>query len=285
MKKIAWSLGALVAVGALCAIFWPSLYSETPPLTTQSQADIQPDKSSSRDLLEYFLSGLGEASLPEIQQQVQRYEQETQGLLIDGDLFEQYVRYKAALAELSFPEVEGALTAQDWLTLHQALLDLQASYFTTEQQALFAEENRLRELAIQKRLIREQYGEGEEAEMQWQALLAQQPDFIQRSEAKTQLLLKLKNAEEQGDEQQRYLSRVALVGEQGAERLAELDHSRDKFEQQFNHYYQQRLVILARTELSVSEQKAQIQQLREVNFVPEQWRRIEALERLTDSAE
>ncbi|QXC56035.1 lipase secretion chaperone [Vibrio mimicus] len=283
MKKFALSFGALVVVGGLGAIFGFSAQPAMPISVTPSQADIQPDKSSSRDLLEYFLSGLGESSMPEITQQVQQYEQENQGFLIDGDLFERYVRYKAALAELTFPEIDGALTAQDWLQLHQALLELQAQYFSAEQQALFAEENRLRELAIQKQLILEQYGE-EEGQKHWQDLLAEQPDFIQRSEAATQLLPQLTHIA-QGDEQQRYLARVALVGEQGAQRLAELDDSRSQFEQQFSQYYQQRSAILARVDLSSSEQQSQIQQLREASFAPEQWRRIEALERLSDSGQ
>ncbi|GHW81602.1 lipase activator protein, putative [Vibrio cholerae] len=262
MKKIAWSLGILVTIGALCAIVWPSWYPSQPLVTTPSQADIQADQSSPRDLLEYFLSGLGETSLPVIQQQVQRYEQENQGLLIDSSLFAQYVQYKAALSELTLPQASGGLSTQDWWQLHQSLLDLQARYFSAEQQALFAEENRLRELAIEKRRIYEQYGQSEEA----------------------QLLPQLTQAG-QGDAQQRYLARVALVGEQGAQRLAELDDSRATFEQQFQDYYQARAAILVRNELSASEQQTQIQQLREQHFAPEQWRRIDALERLKDNGE
>lgn len=78
--------------------------------------------------------------------------------------------------------------------MHQSLLDLQARYFSAEQQALFAEENRLRELAIEKRRIYEQYGQSEEAQRAWQALLLDQPDFIQRSEATAQLLPQLTQA-------------------------------------------------------------------------------------------
>lgn len=93
--------------GTLCGV-WPSWYPSRPLVTTPSQADIQADQSSPRDLLEYFLSGLGETSLPVIQQQVQRYEQENQGLLIDSSLFAQYVQYKAALSELTLPQASGA---------------------------------------------------------------------------------------------------------------------------------------------------------------------------------
>ncbi|MCX9560513.1 lipase chaperone [Vibrio cholerae] len=253
MKKIAWSLGIVVTIGALCAIVWPSWYPSQPLVTTPSQADIQADQSSPRDFLEYFLSGLGETSLPVIQQQVQRYEQESQGLLIDSSLFAQYVQYKAALSELTLPQASGGLSTQEWWQLHQSLLDRQARYFSAEQRA-------------------------------WQALLVDQPDFIQRSEATAQLLPQLTQAG-QGDAQQRYLARVALVGEQGAQRLAELDDSRATFEQQFQDYYQARAAILVRNELSASEQQTQIQQLREQHFAPEQWRRIDALERLKDNGE
>lgn len=69
-----------------------------------------------------------------------------------------------------------------------------SSLFSAEQQALFAEENRLRELAIEKRRIYEQYGQSEEAQRAWQALLLDQPDFIQRSEATAQLLPQLTQA-------------------------------------------------------------------------------------------
>ncbi|ENM5881392.1 lipase secretion chaperone [Vibrio metoecus] len=284
MKKIVWSVGALVTLGALCAIFGLSGSTLTPALGTLSQEDIQPDQSSPRDLLEFFLSGMGESSLPAIKQQVQEYEQQTQGLLLDGDVFARYVDYKTAVAELRFPDVDRGLTGQAWWQLHQALLELQAQYFTVEQRALFAEENQLRELAIQKRLIHEQYGQGELADKVWQEVLSEQPDFIQRSEGRAQLLPQLMEAE-QGDAQQRYLTRVSLVGEQAAQRLATLDETRDDFTQQFEQYYQQRAVILARADLSSHEQNTQIQQLREQHFAPEQWRRIDALERLKDSGE
>lgn len=97
----------MVTIGALCAIFWPFWYPSQPIVTTPSQGDIQADQSSPRDLLEFFLSGLGETSLPVIQQQVQGYEQENQGLLIDSSLFAQYVQYKAALSELTLPQASG----------------------------------------------------------------------------------------------------------------------------------------------------------------------------------
>ncbi|CSI80621.1 lipase chaperone [Vibrio cholerae] len=57
-------------------------------------------------------------------------------MLIDSSLFAQYVQYKAALSELTLPQASGGLSTQEWWQLHQSLLDLQARYFSAEQQAL-----------------------------------------------------------------------------------------------------------------------------------------------------
>lgn len=157
---------------------------------------------------------------------------------------------------------------------------LQSQYFTDEQiQTLFGEENRLRQLAIDKLAIANQNLDAE-SKAQWlEETLADQPDYIQQAERNNQLIIGL-NQSAQMDEQNKHLTRVELVGEEAAERLDKLDAKREKFNTQLGSYLQQRSVILSNNTLSDDDKQSQIAYLREQSFDAVQWRRIEALERI-----
>lgn len=281
MQKTALCLGIVAVLGSLSAAFWPSDAAPPAAMQVASQSDTELDQSSPRDLLDYFVSGLGEGDLKAIEHHVANYEQQTNGFLVDGALFEQFVRYKQALAKLEPSVPINALDHAALSVLNQQILALQLQFFTSEQQQhLFGEENQLRHLAMEKLRIAGEASDAVDAKSQWQSVVAEQADYIQRSEHNTDLVNRLYNADGDNDEQSRYLARVAAVGEAGAERLSALDAQRTQFQQTLAVYLAERAALLADSHLSEAQKTQQIIALREARFDAKQWRRVEALERM-----
>lgn len=274
-----------------------------------SQLNTLVDTASYKALFDYLLSGLGESDLTTVREALQQYIDTTlpPGALPTADvmrLFDQYVAYKRALADMSLPasspssvtepiiaEIESvdvvpmsteAVGVDALRQLHQQILDLQARYFTgDESEMLFADENRLRQLAIDKRQIASSAMDDEEAGDRAQVLLAGQPDYIQQAERNVSLASQLTSGQAL-PEQERYILRSALVGEAAAERLADLDRSRETFNDHLTAYLAKRQEMLATQGLSESDKQLQIVRLRESSFARKQWRRVQALERLHD---
>ncbi|WP_315904981.1 lipase secretion chaperone [Vibrio fluvialis] len=281
MQKTALCLGIVAVLGSLSAAFWPS-DSTLPPAAMQvaSQSDTELDQSSPRDLLDYFVSGLGEGDLKEIEHHVANYEQSANGFLVDGALFDQFVLYKQALAGLEPSVAISSLDYSSLAELNQQILALQLQFFTPQQQqSLFGEENKLRHLAMEKLRIAGQASDAADAKSQWQSVVAEQEDYIQRGEQNADLVNRLYSADGD-DEQSRYLARVEMVGEAGAQRLGELDNQRAQFQQTLTSYLAQRAQLLADNSLSETQKAQQIAALRESSFDAKQWRRVEALERM-----
>ncbi len=112
--------------------------------------------------------------------------------------------------------------------------------------------------------------------------LAAQPEYIQQSERNNALVLQLNQASGM-DAQEKYLTRVDLVGEEGAQRLQALDDKRAAFNTSLDDYLKKRAEILNNDFLGEEEKKLEIAGLREQSFEEKQWRRIETLERIHDS--
>lgn len=82
------------------------------------------------------------------------------------------------------------------------------------------------------------------------------------------------------DEQGKYLKRSELVGEEATQRLEALDKQRAAFEDSLEVYFAERNDVLNDSALSENEQQETIAQLRTEHFLPEQLRRVEAIERI-----
>ena len=222
MKKTALITTVMIASMSLGAVYFINQEdSEEIANQSQSQRDTQIDTSSSRDLFDYALSSLGEQELNQIKARIQSLPKDQQGLVVDEALFETYLQYKTELETLE-SITSQQITLTDLEQLHQQIMALQSQYFTDEQiQTLFGEENRLRQLAIDKLAIANQ-NLGAESQAQWlEETLADQPDYIQQAERNNQLIIGL-NQSAQMDEQNKHLTRVELVGEEAAERLDKL---------------------------------------------------------------
>ncbi|WP_050904503.1 lipase secretion chaperone [Vibrio campbellii] len=281
MKKVALitlSVVSLVSVGA-AYLYQPQ---SSHLIKAKSQQDTTVDLSSQKDFFEYSLSSLGEKDLEAIKATVNAGESQKNALGISSELFDTYLAYKEALSKLE-PFEGGALSLQELKRLDDAILAMQRTFFTDEQIAqLFDEENRLRQLAIDKLAIQAAKLDANTHQQMLEETLAAQPEYIQQSERNNALVLQLNQASGM-DAQERYLTRVDLVGEEGAQRLQALDDKRAAFNTSLDDYLKKRAEILNNDFLGEEEKKLEIAGLREQSFEEKQWRRIEALERIHDS--
>ncbi|KIP78172.1 lipase chaperone [Vibrio harveyi] len=281
MKKAALvivSVVSLISVGAVY-LYQPQ---SAQPIKAHSQQDTTVDLSSQKDFFEYSLSSLGEQSLAEIKANVEAGESQSNSLDINAELFETYLAYKEALSKLE-PFEGNSLSLMELKQLNNAILSMQSEFFTDEQIAqLFDEENRLRQLAIDKLAIRETQLDADSQQQMLEENLASQPDYIQQSERNNALVIELNQTSEM-TAQEKYLARIDLVGEEGAERLHALDEQRASFNASLNDYLEKRAEIINNDFLGEEEKKTEIAGLREQSFEQNQWRRVEALERIHDS--
>ncbi|TOO25853.1 lipase secretion chaperone [Vibrio parahaemolyticus] len=281
MKKVALItvlILSLLGVGAasLCV-------SDSPqPKMAQSQHDTTIDLSSQKDFFEYSLSGLGEHSLEEIQENIEESISQQNSLGIDVELFQTYLAYKRALSKLE-PLEDTTLSLSQLQRLNEAILNLQLEYFNDQQiSQLFDEENRLRQLAIEKLVIKTYEQDSDSQQLLLNQALSEQPEYIQQSERNNALTRQLDQTELLSS-QDKYLARVELVGEEGAQRLQKLDEQRAAFETELTNYLEKRADILDDEFLGREQKQLEIANLRKQSFETTQWRRIEALERIHDS--
>ncbi|CAI2318491.1 lipase secretion chaperone [Vibrio parahaemolyticus] len=281
MKKV-----ALIAVPilSLLGVGAASLYVSDSPQSkmAQSQHDTAIDLSSQKDFFEFSLSSLGEHSLEEIQENVEESISQQNSLGIDVELFQTYLAYKRALSKLELLE-DTTLSLNQLQRLNEAILNLQLEYFNDQQiSQLFDEENRLRQLAIEKLAIKTYEQDSDSQQLLLNQALSEQPEYIQQSERNNALTRQLDQTALLSS-QDKYLARVELVGEEGAQRLQTLDEQRATFETELTNYLEKRADILNDEFLDSEQKQLEIANLRKQSFETTQWRRIEALERIHDS--
>ncbi|HCH1694643.1 lipase secretion chaperone [Vibrio parahaemolyticus] len=281
MKKV-----ALIAVPILLllGVGAASLYVSDSPQSkmAQSQHDTTIDLSSQKDFFEFSLSSLGEHSLEEIQENVEESISQQNSLGIDVELFQTYLAYKRALSKLE-PLEDTTLSLSQLQRLNEAILNLQLEYFNDQQiSQLFDEENRLRQLAIEKLVIKTYEQDSDSQQLLLNQALSEQPEYIQQSERNNALARQLDQTALLSS-QDKYLARVELVGEEGAQRLQKLDEQRAAFETELTNYLEKRADILDDEFLDSEQKQLEIANLRKQSFETTQWRRIEALERIHDS--
>ncbi|WP_025555802.1 lipase secretion chaperone [Vibrio parahaemolyticus] len=281
MKKV-----ALIAVPilSLLGVGAASLYVSDSPQSkmAQSQHDTAIDLSSQKDFFEFSLSSLREHSLEEIQENVEESISQQNSLGIDVELFQTYLAYKRALSKLE-PLEDTTLSLSQLQRLNEAILNLQLEYFNDQQiSQLFDEENRLRQLAIEKLVIKTYEQDSDSQQLLLNQALSEQPEYIQQSERNNALTRQLDQTALLSS-QDKYLARVELVGEEGAQRLQKLDEQRSAFETELTNYLEKRADILDDEFLGHEQKQLEIANLRKQSFETTQWRRIEALERIHDS--
>ncbi|MFS1441725.1 MULTISPECIES: lipase secretion chaperone [Vibrio] len=249
-------------------------------LKVSSQQDTEIDSASAKDMMEYFVSGNTELTLEEIRDNVANHHEQSQAAVVDEALFAKYLEYKSALTTLDVQFDTTSISAEDLRALNQALLDLQTQFFSeSEISILFTHDNRMREIALEKLLLKQEGLDEPEYQQRLESYLSEQPDYVQSSH-QNQVLLQQLSSSEGLDEQGKYLKRSELVGEEATQRLEALDKQRAAFEDSFEVYLAERNDVLKDSFLSETEQQEKIAQLRTEHFPPEQLRRVEAIERI-----
>ncbi len=280
MKKVALFSLFVVSLFFVGATYFHPLTSSI-PIKAESQQDVAVDLSSQKDFFEYSLSSVGEQSLDQVRTNVRSDAAEQTSINVSIALFDTYLAYKRALTNLE-PLGATSLSVLELQRINDEILALQRQFFTDEQiKQLFDEENRLRQLSVDKLVIKENTLDTVDQKLRLEELLIAQPSHIQESERNNALTLQLVNTS-QLSSQQKYLARVELVGEQGAQRLQELDDKRAAFKTSLDHYLAQRSDILNTPGLGPEAIQQEITTLRNQSFEPHQQRRIEALERIHD---
>lgn len=267
------------------AALWLTTSIPTPSaIKTASQNDTNIDVDSNRDTFEYFLSGLGEKDIETLKKNFTAFnEQQNRTVKIDEALFQQYIDYKAALFVLERSTNNGAASVNSQLSaMHQQLLEIQQQFFTPEQQqALFGEENQLRELALKQQELKHQAQSPADYQQLWQDEVNQLPPNLQESYRNASLLNRLELTKDM-DTQSQFLVREELVGSEAAIRLTNLDQQRESFKQQVDEYLVEREQILLNTNSHQDDKLLAIQTLRELKFESSQYRRVQALENIHD---
>ena len=249
-------------------------------LKVASQQDTDIDNASAKDMMEYFVSGNTELTLEDIRDNVAQYYEQSSTALVDEALFAKYLEYKSALTSLDVQFDTTSISAEDLRALNQALLDLQSQFFSeSEVSILFTHDNRMREIALEKLLLKQEGLDESEYQQRLESYLSEQPDYVQVSH-QNQVLLPQLSSSEGLDEQGKYLKRSELVGEEATQRLEALDKKRAAFEGSLEVYFAERNDVLNDSALSETEQQETIAQLRTEHFLPEQLRRVEAIERI-----
>ncbi|MGF1751508.1 lipase secretion chaperone [Vibrio cionasavignyae] len=271
---------AVISVVTMAIAAWSTL-TDVPAsiLQAPSQRGTVIDQASERDTFEYFISALDQENKTIITQRFERYNQQLPNSeQLEFELFEKYMRYKSALANL---ERFGESTT-DLHALHEQMLLIQTQFFTdTEQERLFGEENLLRQLALTKKVIQASAQSAEEFQLRWQSELDQLSPELQKSFYNASVLTALNDTNSM-EEQSQFIAREALVGGEATQRLVILDEKRAAFDRQVQSYLVTRADILNNELFDENERQLEIQALRKPLFDSNQLRRIEALERIHD---
>jgi len=252
-------------------------------LKVSSQQDTDIDSASAKDTMDYFVSGQTELTLEDIRSNVAQHHAQSQGAIVDEVLFTKYLNYKSALTSLDVQFDPSSISVDDLQRLNLALLDLQAQFFSpSEISILFTHDNQMREIALEKLRLKQEGLNELEYQQRLDSLISEQADYVQTSHKNQVLLQQLSNSEGL-DQQDKYLKRNELVGDEAAQRLEILDQQRADFEGALEIYLAERKDILDDTVLSQAERQKTIAKLRVAHFPSKQIRRVEAIERIWDT--
>ena len=247
-----------------------------------------------RDVLDYFLSTLGEESLDTIEQRLQAYfASQLPGTAAReaGQILEGYIAWKRNLASRS--EAGGVSTdtldlgalreQQQWVrdSCHLYLDRQVCMAFFARQQV--SEDYALARLAV----VSDDTLTSQQKAEQLEALTASLPHDMQSNIAQISRYQELQRRSAQlrqdgGDEATLRKIREQWVGADAAARLEQLDSRREEFDRRMSQWLRERESLLGNTNLSRSDRQQQVEQLREAHFSSREEVRVKARERIAD---
>jgi len=243
--------------------------------------------ASLRDLFDYYLSTLGEASVAQIQQLIEtELQQQLQGQALTdaAEILANYLSYKQALHSFEQDyQADPSHNRQQQLTFmqerQQALIALQNRELGNDVAAVFfAFDRQMDDNTLARAVI---LNSDLTAEGKQQALInlqAEQPIQQQLQQQRTQQqqrLLEIDQAELTQEE--KYRQRAETVGEDAAQRLAQLDQQRAQWQQRLDEFRMELQQL--KPSLAEEDYRQQYQQLLEQRFEPHERARAQALVR------
>jgi len=288
MKKIAVLIVFLIAVGTAIFFIFTHFYSADTSVNNDkaspSQVDTKVDTVSQKDTFEYFLSGIGELTLPQLKSRFTVFNtSRSPEERIDERLFEQYIKYKQYLQGIDGSAEQFDLGLSDLQDIDSQLKDAQALFFTNEEQdVLFAEDSHLREIMIKRLTLQEQVGSDEEFDVLWEQELSNMSEAAQETYRNGNLLKSLYEADKLA-EQERVLKQEALVGAEISQRLNTLKKQQRDFNSDVLLYMEARNIILFDKSLDEEGKLAAVDELRQFRFSSSEQKRVKGLEIIYDN--
>lgn len=251
-------------------------------LNTDTQGNLIADEGL-RELMDFFLSLDGERTPDEIRALLHAALRQQCNVACAASaiaLFEDYQHYLSEMQrqQQTLSDIDDlrarmeAVTALRTALLGPALAD-----------ALFGYEQAYDALRIEQWEIRQDKQLPEEAKReQLQALSMSSPAGLQERDAIAQQWRQLRTLQRESTQQDQaslYSAHLELVGEAAANRLAELDTAREHWQQRYQQYRSEALMIDS-TALAASDRAEQLARLRQEYFSTQEITRVAALDRI-----
>lgn len=240
-----------------------------------------------RRLFEYFLTGLGRDDITGLRTRLEAAlrarDFPPQAITQVLALFDRYLEYRTAMAELPAPgtDLAGLRTAFEarYALRREILGPVMAEGFFAREEA----EDRyvMERLALE----RDERLTPEERQRALRLLEQQLPEEIRRARERSRLAITLaertRELREAGaGEAELWALRAELAGPAAADRLAELDRRREVWQRRLEDYRRERDRILASPGLAEADKRAAIDALIEARFDELEARRVRALDAL-----
>ncbi|MBS64595.1 MAG: hypothetical protein CMN27_16815 [Salinisphaera sp.] len=241
-----------------------------------------------RRLFDYFLTGIGRASLPDIRTRLARHlvalglPTSAQGEVLA--VYDRYMAYRQRVADMGRTPQADAQTLADTLArreaLRQEILGIEIA------DAFFADDNVMARYLVQKRTLMHTPDLTEHQREQRLAFLEETlPASIQADRERTRLPARAHGeiarmrAQGASDAEIR-ARREALLGPQAAQRLEQVDAQRAQWQQRVADYTAERARILGNDGLAPADRERALEALRQTHFNDAERRRIQSLEHI-----
>lgn len=248
-----------------------------------------------RRLFDYFLTTTGEEPLSMIQARLQEYIRlhlSEPAASQAEQLLKNYLALNVALTELQAPEGEPSNNTPDTVTLRERLSTIQElrhQYLPAEViDAFYADDDALDQLALRRMEIMDDPALSTsqktsaliEAEQSLPSNLQRITHDLNKHQQMNELTASLR--EHGGTDADVYQLRENFYGPEAADRLAQLDQSRQQWSARTSQWLKLRDSILTRQDLDEGDRKLELDRLRSEFFESAESRRVEALEQIHD---
>lgn len=248
-----------------------------------------------RRVFDYFLSTLGEEPLPVIELRLRayiRHQLPATAAQQAEQLLEDYLALNRALSDLQAPADGDTSNAPDTATLRDRLLsvqDLRRQYLQADVvDAFYADDDALDQLALGRmEIVEDRTLSATQKTQALNALEQSLPQHLQgaikelnRHQQMSTLTARLRR--QGGTDAEVYQLRESFFGAEAAERLAQLDQSRQQWQARATLWLDERDSLIARQDIDEADRQRQLDLRRRDLFEPAELRRIESIEHLHD---